>query len=149
MPTIKEIENEIVQEFDALPDVDAKYAHLFRLGEALPVMDSALKNDDTLVRGCQSDLWFHFSLENGQCYLQTDSDSMVIKGIAALFVRLINGQEPEAVANIDLVFIDRIKVWKLASNRNNGLLAMLDHIKKEAQRLSVHDQAAEKEISES
>jgi hypothetical protein len=25
-------------------------------------------------------------------------------------------------------FIDQIKVWKLASDRNNGLMAMLDHI---------------------
>ncbi len=147
MQSIKEIENEIVREFDALPDIDAKYAHLFRLGEALPVMDPAFKNDDTLVRGCQSALWFYFSLDKGQCHLQADSDSMMIKGLAALFVRLINGQEPAAVVNISLDFIDRISVSKLASNRNNGLLTMLDHIKNEAKRLSEQHQTAEKGIS--
>jgi sulfur transfer protein SufE len=72
---------------------------------------------------------------------------MMIKGLAALFVRLINGQEPAAVANISLDFIDRISVSKLASNRNNGLLAMLDHIKNKAKRLSEQHQIAEKGIS--
>jgi hypothetical protein len=86
------------------------------------------------------------SVDGLVCLLTDPVDREVIR--QAQNLKVIS-QVAVGVDNIDLVFIDRIKVWKLASNRNNGLLAMLDHIKKEAQRLSVHDQAAEKEISES
>jgi sulfur transfer protein SufE len=52
----------------------------------------------------------------------------VIKGIAALLARLVEGRKAEEVLTINMDFIDKIKVWKLASERNNGLMAMLDHI---------------------
>ena len=124
-------EKEIVDEFANLPDVDAKYAHLFRLGEELPEMDSSLKHAGNLVQGCQSKLWFFLYQEDGRHYLLADSDSMVIKGIAALLARLVHGRTAEEVCAIRMDFIDEMQIWKLASNRNNGLVAMLEHIHKE------------------
>lgn len=127
--TIHELEQEIIDTFDKLDGIDAKYAYLFKLGEALPKMDAALKTDATQVKGCQSNLWFHLDKDEGGYYLLADSDSLVIKGIAALLARLIEGREVEEIKQINLDFIDQIKIWKLASERNNGLMAMLDHIK--------------------
>jgi cysteine desulfuration protein SufE len=95
-------------------------------------MDSSLKNDETLVKGCQSKLWFFLYQEQGHYYLQADSDSLVIKGIAALLARLINGRSAEEVCAIQMDFLDQLKLWKLASNRNNGLVAMLEHIHQQA-----------------
>jgi len=132
MKPIKAVENDIIEEFQALPDVDAKYAHLFRLGDALPAMDPALKTNQNQVKGCQSTLWFHLSEDQGCLTLVADSDSMVIKGITALLARLIAGRSAEDIQAIGMDFIDEIKIWKLASERNNGLLAMLDHLKQQA-----------------
>lgn len=128
MKTIQNTEAEIIQSFDALNSIDEKYTYLFQLGEILPPMDPALKTDQNLVKGCQSSLWFNFKQEDGCFYLEADSDSMVIKGISALLVRLVEGRTAEEVLKINMDFIDKIQIWKLASDRNNGLMAMLDHI---------------------
>lgn len=133
MNSIKSKEHEIVCEFQALPDVDSKYAYLFQLGEGLPDLDPAFRNDEHLVKGCQSKLWIHLSQESGKFQLAADSDSMVIKGIAALIARLIEGCSADEIMDLSLDFLDEINIWKLASNRNNGLMAMLDHIKQAAQ----------------
>jgi cysteine desulfuration protein SufE len=132
MKSLEAAEKEIIEEFGEFTDIDAKYAHLFKLGEELPPMDNSLKNEQTLVKGCQSKLWFHLYQEQGHFYLLADSDSLVIKGIAALLARLIHGRSAEEVGAIQMDFVDQLKLWKLASNRNNGLVAMLEHIHQQA-----------------
>lgn len=128
MKTLHAVEQEIIATFGALSTVDEKYTLLFQLGEDLPPMDPALKTNVNQVSGCQSNLWFHLHQDGHRFDLQADSDSMVIKGIAALLVRLVEGRTAEEILEISMDFIDQIKIWKLASERNNGLLAMLDHI---------------------
>lgn len=130
--TLKDREQAILEEFDALPDVDAKYMHLFQLGLDLPALEPSLKTEDKRVRGCQSDLWFHLECRDGHLHLAAESDSMVISGIAAILVRLIEGCQPEDITDLNLDFIDRLEIWKLPSERNNSLVAMLDHLKNEA-----------------
>lgn len=129
MKSIKDIEQEIIDEFNHLPDVDAKFAHLFDISGQLPAMKPSFKNDHNKVDGCHSDLWFHLSSSDGKYHLSAESDSMVIKGIAALLVRLVNGRLAAEIQQISLDFIDEIGIWKLSSERNNGLLAMLRHLK--------------------
>jgi cysteine desulfuration protein SufE len=136
MKSIEAVEKEIIVEFEQFSNIDSKYSHLFKLGNDLPEMNPSLKNEDTLVKGCQSKLWFQLSQDDGKLHLHVDSDSMVIKGIGALFVRLVEGRQAEEIGNLSLDFIDRLNVWKLASDRNNGLLAMIDHLHKQAEALS-------------
>ena len=128
MKTLQAVEREIIASFEGLSTIDEKYALLFQLGEDLPPMDPNLKTDRNLVRGCQSTLWFHLTQTDGCFHLQADSDSLVIKGIAALLVRLVEGRIAEEVLSISMDFIDQLNIWKLASERNNGLMAMLDHL---------------------
>ena len=135
MKSIKTIEQEIIDEFDNLADIDEKYLHLFELGYSLPEMDPSLKNEENLVNGCQSQLWFYLRNENGRLYLEADSDSLVIRGITALLARLISGRSPEEILLIKLDVIDALDIWKLASERNNGLRAMLDHLHQQAQQM--------------
>ena len=130
--TIEMREKEIIAEFVSFPDVDTKYMHLFQLGEHLPKMSANHKTKANLVKGCQSLLWFHFYTCEGRVYLEADSDSLVIKGIAAILVQLLTGLPPKEVETINMDFLDRLDIWKLASTRNTGLMAMLDHIKQKA-----------------
>ncbi len=132
MKSIVDVEDEIVREFLNLPDIDARYAYLFQLAGDLQPLDTFLKTDENLVDGCQSKLWFHLHLTGGLLFLQADSDSMVIKGIAALLSRLVNGRHPEEINQISLDFIDKIQIWKLPSKRNNGLLTILQSLKAKA-----------------
>lgn len=132
MKKINEITKEIIAEFDSFATIDEKYTHLFEIGDKLPEMDSQLKNETNKVQGCQSDLWFDLRYEDGRFMLQTDSDSMVIKGFAGLLVRIVENCPPTEVQQLNLDFINRLQIWKLASERNNGLMAMLKYVKQQA-----------------
>jgi cysteine desulfuration protein SufE len=128
MKSIEELENEIIQELAAFTTIDEKYAHLFKLGQSLPDMDPSLKTDSNLVKGCQSNLWFFITCKEGQMHLDADSDSMLIKGISALLVRLVEKQGPEEVLTINLDFLDRFSIWKMAARQNPSLNAILEHL---------------------
>jgi len=128
MKSLQTAEREIIDTFESFATIDEKYAYLFQVGESLPPMDPKLKADDTLVKGCQSSLWFHLTQDEGRFSLNADSDSLVIKGIAALLVKLIEGRTAEEILAINMDFIDQLNIWKLASERNSGLMAMLNHI---------------------
>ena len=129
MRTIQDVEADIIAEFAALPDLDAKFTHLFELGQALPPLPAALKTGANRVRGCQSELWFNLSEIDGRLHLRAESDSLMISGIAALLVRLVEGRRPEALSDLSLDFLDDLQLTKMTSRRNNGLLAMLAHLK--------------------
>ena len=133
MKTIAQKEEEILAEFAQFATIDLKYEHLFQLGLNLPHLDPSVKTEENKVEGCQSKLWFHLSFQQGCATLAAESDSLVINGIAALIVRMVDGCTPEEIQKLDFEFIDRLSIWKLASTRNNGLLAMLAHIKKQAE----------------
>ena len=128
------IVSRIVEEFEQLPTLDEKYSRLFELGSALPLMDEALKVDENLVRGCQSTLWFYLDCSDGRCSLQADSDSMLIKGISAMLVRLVEGRTIEEIREINLDFLDRIGLWKMASRANPGLKAIVAHLRESSLR---------------
>lgn len=132
MITMDEMEQQIIQEFHQLNSIDEKYLHLFKLGDSLPSMEDSLKNDSNLVEGCQSKLWFYVSSKDGFLSLEADSDSMVIKGISALVARLVEGHRSEEVLRINFDFLDKIGLWKMASQSNPGLNAMLKHLHQHA-----------------
>jgi len=139
MKSIQAMEKEIIDEFSQIQGIDEKYAHLFQLGEALPEMDASFKDETHQVRGCQSIVWFQFTQQEGRLYLQAESDSMVIKGVAALLVRLVNDRTPEELNHLNLGFIDQMKIWKLAAEKNNGLMAMLEHIQQQVKFYAEND----------
>lgn len=135
MKTIDTITQEIIAEFEQFDSVDEKYIHLFTLGDSLAPMDPSLKNEANRVQGCQSKLWFQLQWEDDHFHLQADSDSSVIKAISALLVRVVDNIPPGELQDLNLEFIDALNIWKLASERNNGLVAMLAHLKHQASEL--------------
>ncbi|MBG0787763.1 MAG: SufE family protein [Anaerolineaceae bacterium] len=135
MKTIDTITQEIIAEFEQFDSVDEKYIHLFTLGDSLAPMDPSLKIEANRVQGCQSKLWFQLQWEDDHFHLQADSDSSVIKAISALLVRVVDNIPPGELQDLNLEFIDALNIWKLASERNNGLVAMLAHLKHQASEL--------------
>jgi len=133
MTSIQEKQRQIIDDFSLLGEWDEKYAYLIELGQAMPEMPAELKTEEHLVRGCQSNVWFYSTCTDGILQIQADSDSMIVKGIAALLVSVFSDQPASQVREADLAFIDTIGMWKnLSSSRNNGLMSMLEHLRKAA-----------------
>jgi len=124
--TLKETQKDIVEEFSVYEDWLDKYNYLIELGNELPLMDPAYKNNEYLISGCQSKVWLHAEMKEGKIEFQADSDAIIVKGIVALLVKVMSGRTPEEILGNDLFFIDEIGLRQnLSPTRSNGLLAMV------------------------
>ena len=147
MTSIQEKQQQIIDDFAMLGAWDEKYAYLIELGQAMPEMPSELKTEANLVRGCQSNVWFHSTCQDGIFHLDADSDAMIVKGIAALLVNIFSDQPASEVREADLSFIDTIGMWKnLSSSRNNGLMSMLEHLRKAAKECAEQESTAKHQV---
>lgn len=129
--TIEERRHQIIEEFDLFDDIDDKREYLMEIGEALPPYDELWKTDTHLVNGCLSKVWFRTEARAGRAYFHADSNTMITKGMVALFVRLLSGQSPEAILATDLdAFLTDLGMQDLVSGRRkNGLEAMINRVR--------------------
>ena len=127
---IKEIQDQIVEEFDIFDSWMDKYEYLIELGKSVPVIDDINKTDDNIIKGCQSKVWLHAQENDGFVEFSADSDAIITKGIVSLLIRTFSNQRPEDIINASLDFIDDIGLRQhLSPNRANGLNNMIKKIK--------------------
>jgi len=123
-------EQEIIEEFSLFDDWMDRYEHIIGLGKVLPLISDELKQDDLLIKGCQSRVWLHANLEDGKVLFTADSDAIITKGIISLLIRVLSGQTPTEIINTDLTFIDEIGLKEhLSPTRSNGLVSMVKQMK--------------------
>jgi cysteine desulfuration protein SufE len=126
MPSIQEIEDEIVEEITAIEDPMDKYEYIIEEGKRLPAYPEQFRTDDFIVKGCQSKVWLRAYREQEVMVIQIDSNTAITKGLAALLWRTLNGQRPSDILASNLDFIARTDLRAhLSSQRSNGLSAMI------------------------
>lgn len=130
MNNIKEIQNEIVDEFQLFDDWMQRYEHMIELGKSLPLIEEKYKTDDNLIKGCQSKVWVHAEMNDDKLVFTADSDAIITKGIIAILVRVYSNQHPKAIIEADTAFIDEIGLKEhLSPTRANGLVSMIKQLK--------------------
>ncbi len=128
--TIKEKQDEIIEEFDLFGDWMEKYEYIIQLGKELPLIDESYKKDENLIRGCQSRVWLHADYRDGRLFFTADSDAVITKGLVGMVIRVLSGHTPREITDADIYFIDAIGLRShLSSTRSNGLFSMLKQIK--------------------
>lgn len=128
--TIKEKENNIIEEFAVFEDWMDKYNYLIELGQSLPIIEDKYRNDSYLINGCQSRVWISAEMEEGKMILKADSDAVITKGIVFLLVNVLSGQKPSDIINYDFAFLNEIGLQEhLSPTRANGLTSMIKQIK--------------------
>ena len=130
METISEAQEEIVQEFSMFDDWMQRYEYMIELGKSLPLIDSQYKNEDYIIKGCQSKVWVHADLEDNKLVFTADSDAIITKGIIAILIRVFSNQHPDAILEANTDFIDKIGLKEhLSPTRANGLVSMIKQLK--------------------
>lgn len=128
--TIKEIQEEIVEEFSMFDDWMERYEHLIALGKSLPLIDARYKTEENIIKGCQSKVWVHGALEDKKVVFTADSDAILTKGLVALLLRVFSNRSPKEILDASTAFIDDIGLKEhLSPTRANGLLAMIKQLK--------------------
>lgn len=127
---IKEIQNEIVDEFSMFDDWMERYEYIIELGKGLPIIEDQHKIEDNLIKGCQSKVWVHAEEKDGNVVFSADSDAILTKGIIAILIRAFSNQTPAAILEANTDFVDEIGLKEhLSATRANGLVSMIKKIK--------------------
>lgn len=127
MDNIEKRQQEIIDEFSEVGDWMDRYGMIIDLGNTLPPIDPQLKTPEHLIEGCQSRVWLDARLQDdGTVCFTADSDAIIVKGIIALLISVLNGATPAEILASDLHFINDIGLGEnLSPTRSNGLLAMI------------------------
>ena len=127
---IKEIQNDIVDEFAMFDDWMQRYEYIIELGKSLPLIDEKYKTEENIIKGCQSKVWLQGEQANDKIVFTADSDAILTKGIIAILIRTFSGQSAEDILNADTNFIEEIGLREhLSPTRANGLVSMIKQIK--------------------
>ncbi|MDE6459375.1 MAG: SufE family protein [Paramuribaculum sp.] len=128
--TINQEQDRIIEDFEGVDDWMDRYSMIIDLGNTLPPIEEKFKTPDHLIEGCQSRVWLNAELRDGKVYYTADSDAIIVKGIIALLIDVLNGHTPTEIVESDLYFIDKIGLAEnLSPTRSNGLLAMVKQMK--------------------
>jgi cysteine desulfuration protein SufE len=131
--TIAEKQEQLLEELALFQDWTERYEYVIGLGKKLPPMDDSAKNPEHLIKGCQSQVWLDASSDGGKVRYFADSDSLITKGMIALFVRVLDDETPDAILTADMGFIDRTGLKEhLAPTRANALNLMATQMKQRA-----------------
>ncbi|KLT70719.1 MULTISPECIES: SufE family protein [unclassified Flavobacterium] len=128
--TIKEIQNEIVDEFSMFDDWMQRYEYIIELGKSLPLIKEEYKTEENLIKGCQSKVWLQGEQSDDKIAFTADSDAILTKGIIAILIRAFSNQKAKDILDADVDFIDEIGLKEhLSATRANGLVSMIKNIK--------------------
>ena len=128
--TINERQDEVIEEFQDFDDWMDKYQLLIDLGNEQAPLDEKYKVESNLIDGCQSRVWLQADYEDGKIHFQAESDALIVKGIVALLIRVLNDSTRQEILDADLYFIEQIGLKEhLSPTRSNGLLAMVKQIR--------------------
>lgn len=127
---IKEIQDEIVDEFSMFEEWDERYQYVIDLGRSLPLIDDIYKTEENIIKGCQSKVWLYAEHKEGNVVFTADSDAILTKGLVAIMIRVFSNQKPEAILEANTDFVDEIGLKEhLSATRANGLVSMIKQIK--------------------
>jgi len=132
---------QIMSDFEVLDDWEDRYRYIIDLGRSLKPLAPELHSEATRVRGCASQVWLHTCMETGAdgqkvMRFTGDSDALIVKGLVALVLSIVDGHTPSAVLAKDArAALAHLGLQaNLSQQRSNGLNAMIDRIEAEARR---------------
>jgi cysteine desulfuration protein SufE len=127
---IKDIQEEIVDEFAMFDDWMQRYEYIIDLGKNLPLIKEEYKTEENIIKGCQSKVWLQGEQNSDNVVFTADSDAILTKGIIAILIRVFSNQSPKDIIAADMNFIDQIGLKEhLSPTRANGLVSMIKNIK--------------------
>jgi SufS family cysteine desulfurase len=124
--TLNEVEGLSLSELKSHQQWQQRYRQLLKWSDVIQAKQE-LRQADFLVEGCESAVWLDSCEHDGRCYFMIDSDSRVVKGLAALLLVLINGKTKAEINSLDVVAIfSELQMDKhLSPSRSNGFYALL------------------------
>ena len=133
MSSIKEKQERLLEDLDIFQDWTERYEYVIGLGKKLEPLRDDAKDGEHLIKGCQSQVWLDAEKKDGLVYYYADSDSLITKGMIALFINVLNGESADDILTADMDFVERTGLKEhLAPTRANALNLMATQMKQRA-----------------
>lgn len=131
--TLKEQQEQIIDDFSMFDEWLDKYEYLIELGKSLEGLPDDKKTEDNLIKGCQSRVWLDCEAREGRIYFAADSDAIITRGIIALLIKVYSGHTPAEILADDFSFIEALGLKEnLSPTRANGLVSMIATLREKA-----------------
>ena len=131
--TLKEKQQEIIDDFSMYEEWLDKYEYLIELGKSLEGLPEEKKTEDRLIKGCQSRVWLDCEKRDGILYFGADSDALITRGIIAMLVSVYSGRSAAEIMEDDFSFLNALGLKEnLSPTRANGLVSMIATIRAKA-----------------
>lgn len=121
---------DIIDSLSFFDSWEERYKYIIDLGKELPKMDDSLKNDEHIVRGCQSQVWINHQQDGDRFWFEVDSDAFIVKGLLGVVMAAYNGKTASEISGFEVdQYFDTLGLMKhLSPTRGNGLKAMVSKI---------------------
>lgn len=133
MTTYEQRTAELLEELSFFEDWTDRYEYVIGLGKKLTVLPEDKCTNETLIKGCQSHVWLDSYTQGDKVHYLADSDSLITKGMIAMFVRVLSGLSVDEILTADFSFVDKTGLKEhLAPTRANALSLMATQMKQRA-----------------
>jgi cysteine desulfuration protein SufE len=128
----------IVADFELLEDWEDRYRYVIELGRQLEPLPENARSATNKVQGCVSQVWLATAVDQGDASprlsFMGDSDAHIVRGLIAILFALYSGKTADAILGVDAnAVLGRLNLKEhLTPQRSNGLLAMVERIRKDA-----------------
>lgn len=133
MSGIAEKQEKLLEDLEIFQDWTERYEYVIGLGKKLDPIPDEARSPEHLIKGCQSQVWLDAQFKDGLVYFFADSDSLITKGMIALFIDVLNGEKPDDILTADMSFVEKTGLKEhLAPTRANALNLMATQMKQRA-----------------
>ena len=125
---------DLTDEFDLFDDWEERYRYIIDLGKDMAPLAPHERTDATRVLGCASQVWLVIDSADGTLQFRGESDAFIVKGLIAVLIRVLNGLPIADIREFSVRdLLDRLGLDEaLSSQRTNGLMSMVERLKKAA-----------------
>ena len=94
------------------------------------------KVDSNLMHGCMSKVWIVGEIQNKQLYFRGFSDAIIVRGLVAMMTTSFSGLGNSDLQSLTIEKVKKLNLGALTTQRQVGMLAMLEFLQKLGQKLS-------------
>ena len=120
---------EIVEDFELFDDELEKYEYIVDLGKHLTPLQEDEKTDAYLIQGCTSQVWIIPSFVDGKMVFRGDSNTVIVKGLVAILIKIFSNRTPKEILNFDLKELNNLGLAEIVTpTRQNGFTSIVNKI---------------------
>lgn len=132
--------DQIISDFEFIEDWEDRYRYIIELGNQLEPLPDEEKNPVNKVKGCVSQVWLISERRpdansSEVLHFTGDSDAHIVRGLMAIVFKIFSDKSPAEIVKTDHEEIFKTLDLKdhISPQRSNGLSAMVQRIKRDAE----------------